>query len=90
MKTFLKVFFVILLIQLIFIAQMLFTGMGDGVVYFVYGLPFMLLESVIKLPKQAGDENSIFPLIALCMPSVLYAIVIAAIWTMFSKGSREK
>jgi hypothetical protein len=77
MKTFLKIFATVLVAQILFIVQMFLTGIGDGVVLYAYGMPYMVLDSLVELPDQIGGESSLAAFVLLCLPAILYALLIA-------------
>lgn len=90
MNTFLKMSGLALLAQIVFIAQMFITGIGDGVVYFLYGMPFFLLDSIVKLPAQIGGDSAFVALLLLCVPALFYSVLLGGTGCLFRRVLKRK
>ncbi len=81
MRDLLKVFLYALAVQALFLLIALSTGLGDGIVYIVYGIPFFILDSIVTLPKHdAGNFIAAFGLF--CLPAALYSAIFAIGWRL--------
>lgn len=72
MYCFFKSFIVGLFIQSIVLTITLLTGIGDGIVYLFYALPYILL-----FPLKQGEKKEISIFVMAILPSVIYAMVFA-------------
>jgi hypothetical protein len=84
MKTFLKYFSILFLIQIVLLIAFWTVHIGDGIVYVAYMTPYMLLDLIIPIPKQFCSGDGSFSgfmclNLLLAIPAFLYSIFFAAI-----------
>ena len=68
---------------------MLLTGIGEGVVFVVYGGPFFLVDLSGKLLGHIAGGSDFALYLYFCGPAAIYALLLGGIVSMFGKQAKD-